>query len=118
MNPSTPLDEANQLTVQNFIRRYLSPEGESVRSFEGACVTVERVGNRYGVPRDAATYLYEFKHPELGFAFTARAAFRCGDLMAPLAVHTTILDYEDQGGHGGDHAVRLAVNDWLQSLPT
>ena len=117
MSQLSPLDEACQLTFRILIPRYLSPEGEPVRTFEGACVVIERIGNRYGVPRDAVSYLYEIEHPELGFAFTARAVWRCGDLMAPLAVHTTILDFEDRGGHGSEHAVKLAANEWLRSLP-
>ena len=113
---STTLDEANHLIVQHLIRRYLPP-GVSVATIEEACATAQRIGNRHGVPRDAVTYLYTIEHPEQGFAFDVRAVWRCGKLLPPTATHTVILDYEDQGVHGSDQAVRLAVNDWLQSVP-
>lgn len=115
MKQSTPLDEANQITVQRLIRRYLSPESDPIRTIEGACVTMKRIGNRYGVPPDADTYRYEFLHPELGFAFSARTVWRCGDLMPPIGVHAVIEDYDDEGRHG--RALRAVVNNWLQSLP-
>lgn len=117
MNLRTPLDDANQITVQRLIQKYLSPQGEAISTIWEACVTVQRISNRYGVPTDAATYRYEFTHLEFGFAFSARAVFRLGSLMQPVGVHTIIEDYEDRGDHGSDYAVRLVVNDWLQSLP-
>ena len=117
MIPSTPLDDANQVTVQRLIQKYLSPQSGVVSTIWDACVTAQRIGNRHGVPADAATYRYEFTHPELGFAFSARAVWRLGRLMQPMAVHTVIEDYEDTGGHGSDAAVRFVANDWLQSLP-
>jgi len=116
MKPRTPLEEANQIIVQRFIRQYLSPKGASVRTIEGACVEMRQIGNRYGIVPDASTYRYEVTHPDLGFGFTTRAVWRCGDLMHPLAVHTVIEDYNDLGGHGSDDAVRLVANDWLQGL--
>ncbi|QIJ74612.1 hypothetical protein GU700_08490 [Methylobacterium sp. NI91] len=113
----TALDEANQITVQNLIREYLSPEVGASRTVEGAFVEIQRVGNRFGVPRDAITILYEITHPELEFGLTARAVWRDGTLMSPLAVHCIVLDYESHGAHGSDYALRCAANDWLQSLP-
>ncbi|GJD47158.1 hypothetical protein AFCDBAGC_5044 [Methylobacterium cerastii] len=80
-------------------------------------MTVEKVGNRYGVPRDAVTYLFEIHHPEMGFILTARAVFRCGNLMVPAATHTVVTGYENTGEHGSEHAVKLAANEWLRSLP-
>jgi hypothetical protein len=115
MKQNTPLDEANQITVQRLIRRYLSPDSDPIVTIEGACVMMKRVGNRYGVPPDGVTCRYQFLHPELGFAFNARAVWRCGDLMSPIGVHTVIEDYDDQAGHG--RALCAVVNDWLQSLP-
>lgn len=114
---NTPLENANQVTIQRLVQKYLSPQDEDVSTIWDACVTQRRISNRYGVPPDAATYRYEFTHPELGFAFSARAVFRLGRLMQPIGVHTVIEEYEDRGDHGSDYAVQLAVNDWLQSLP-
>ncbi|GJD54754.1 hypothetical protein [Methylobacterium dankookense] len=111
------LDDANQITIRRLIEKYLSPQGEPLNTIWEACVTAQRIGNRYGVPADAVTYRYEFTHPDLGFSFSARAVWRLGRLMQPLGVHTVIEDYEDTGGHGGDSAVLLVVNDWLRSLP-
>lgn len=116
MFKSTPLNDANQIMVQRLIQMYLSPQADDVGTIWDACVTQRRIGNRYGVLPDASTYRYEFTHPELGFAFSARAVFRLGRLMQPIGVHTVIEDYEDRGDHGSDHAVQLAVNDWLQSF--
>lgn len=116
MNTNTPLDEANNLTVQRFIRHYLPPGGAPIRTIDGACVVTRKIGNRHGVLPDAETYRYEITHPDCGFAISIRAVWRCGDLMRPVATHTTIEDYENVGDHGSDHAVRAALNEWLQSL--
>lgn len=117
MNSSTPLDEANNLIVQRFIRKYLTSGDDNIRTVYGACVTFTRISNRYGVPPDAQTYRYTIWHPDFGFSFDVRAVWRCNDLMRPIAVHTLIEDYEDKADLGDDLAVRRAANDWLQSLP-
>lgn len=115
MNPSNPLDDANNLIVQRLIREYLDPAGPEVRTVEGACVVTTKIGNRHGVPPDAVTVRYEFWHPEHGFAFDVRAVWRCGDLFKPVAVHTVIEDYTNRGDHKDDLAVRIVANDWLRS---
>jgi hypothetical protein len=117
MNHFKTIEHANEIIVQRLILNYLSPGGDCIRTIEGACIQMQRIGNRHGVPRDATSRLYEVEHPELGFAFTARAVWRDGALMEPWAVHCVVLDYEDRGSHGDDHTVKLAANDWLRSLP-
>lgn len=115
---TNPVDDANRVIFHHIARRYLFPGCPSVQTIDCACVMARRVANRSGILPDATTMYYEITHPDLKFVLTARAVWRCGALMAPLATHAIILDYEDlDDAHGSVDAVKEAVNDWMQGVP-
>ncbi|MBB4041813.1 hypothetical protein GGR34_003494 [Microvirga flocculans] len=117
---NTVIEAANSLAVQRILRRYLSPErGNEVRTVEGACITSRRTWSRYGVPADATCWRVIIEHPELGWSVTARAVWRDGRLMEPVATHTTIEKYWADNTQliDDEDAACLAFNDWAQSVP-
>lgn len=112
-------DTENILITARLITHYLSNSSASVWTVEeDACVMARTVGNRYGVPADATTRRYIIEHVLEGWTFTARAVWRNGKLMEPLAVHVAIEGYYDNNDClGGAAGARSAANEWLRSLP-
>lgn len=110
MRPQTAaIDIANQIAVQKLIREYLVPPFEGYTE-AGVSICAVRSWNRSGVPRDAATWLYEFSSN--GWEMVVRAVFHEGKLLEPMATHCTIELYD-----GTDiDAACLAANQWLKSL--
>jgi hypothetical protein len=114
LTTNTYIDTDNQIMFQRLLRIYLSDQEENAWAIEGAYVSARTAGSRYGVPRDAHTTRYRIEHPDQGWALSARAVWRSGDLMQPVAVHSVIQEY-----HADDddlEAARLKSNQWLRSL--
>ncbi len=113
------LDFENNVMAARMIARYLSDNNKLVWTVEeDVCVQGRTVANRYGVPADAFTRRYTIDHVEEGWTFTARAVWRNGKLMKPLAVHIVVESYNDANDVlGGTIGVRSAANAWLRSLP-
>lgn len=110
---NTELDIENQLIITALTRRYLSDQ-TNIWTVEDACVSGRIVSNRTSVPPDAITVRYLVEHPE-GWALAARAVWRCGRLMPPVAVHVAIERYWSE--NDDLEAARVKANDWLRSLP-
>lgn len=116
----TTIEMANNLAMQRIIRRYLSPErGNEICTVEGACITSRRTWSRYGVPADATCWHIVIEHPEEDWSVTARAVWRDGRLMQPVATHTVIEAYwvDDADLIADEDAARIAVNEWIQTVP-
>lgn len=118
MNNATE-DTENNLITSRLIAHYLSCPSTSVWTVEeDACVVGRTIANRYGVPADAVTRRYVIEHVSEGWTYTARAVWRNGRLMEPLAVHVAIEGYFDTDDSlGGAAGARSAANTWLRSLP-
>lgn len=111
------IDDGNRIALHYLIRTYLPMGGDSFKTtVEGACIEGRRAGRRYGVPADAQAWRIIITHPEFEWSATARAVWRDGDLFQPTATHTVFEDYyDDNDRYGSDDAVRLAINEWVQS---
>jgi hypothetical protein len=112
-------DIENHLITSRLLAHYLAAPDETVWTVEeDACVQGRTVANRYGVPADAITRRYIIEHVTQGWTFTARAVWRNGRLMEPLAVHVAVEGYyDDNDALGGPAGARSAANAWLRSLP-
>jgi hypothetical protein len=110
---NTEFDIENQIIITAAIRRYLSGQ-TGIWTVEDACVSGRVVSNRTSVPPDAVTVRYLVEHPE-GWALAARAVWRSGRLMQPVAVHVVIERYWSEDDDL--EAARVKANDWLRSIP-
>lgn len=112
------IHEANQVITQRKLRHYLpSVDGANTWTVNGACITARRVA-RCGIPADAACWRFLVENPDGGWSFTARAVFRNGTLMPPLATHVAVERYfaDDENLIPDAAAACVAVNRWLHSL--
>lgn len=117
---NTVIDAANAIAVQRIVLRYLAPEhGNQVCTIEGACITSRRTWSRCGVPADASSWHIVIEHPGAGWSVTVRAVWRDGRLMEPVATHCAIEKYwvDDADLIADEDAAKIAVNEWLQTVP-
>lgn len=111
-------DEAEHLTMQRLLERYLSPETSRLWTIQDASVTARQIGNRYGVPADASTWLYRIQHPNLAWTVDVRAVWRCRELLRPRSTHVAITSvWNDNDIYENLPATRAAFRDWLRALP-
>jgi hypothetical protein len=111
---NTELDMESHLIITAALRRYLSDQ-TGIWTIEDACVSGRVVSNRTSVPPDAITVRYLVEHPDQGWSLAARAVWRSGKLMQPVAVHVVIERYWSEDDDL--EAARVKANGWLRSLP-
>ena len=110
------IETANTAMVRKLIK-YLGEPDRDVWTVDNACVTIEEIPRRYGVPRDARAVRYNFLDPDGGWSFDVRAVWRRSDLMQPTT-HVVIEDYTSiDEKHLDETRTKREVNEWLRSLP-
>lgn len=110
-------ERANQAALIGILREVKVKRAGHIATLAGVEITAQRIPNRFGVPTDAETFAIRLSSGS--WAVKARAVWRDGKLLAPVAVHAPILSYvgaREGAGHGSDEAA-CRVNKWLRSYP-
>lgn len=114
------IDDAERLVIYRLLSRIDPIKNERlVWTVEQACVTAKKTANRYGVPADATTWIYEIHYPYApAWTASVRAVWRGNELHRPLSTHVEVVDLDDLDDRlGGQNGVIPLLSDWLLSLP-
>ena len=105
---------ANQAGYIKLLQKLMIMGSELVATRAGVQITAQRIPNRFGVPTEAETFAIRLSSGS--WTVKARAVWKDGKLLAPVAVHAPILSYDgaqECARHGSDVATRR-VNEWLR----
>lgn len=111
------IERANQAALIGILQGIKVKWAGHIATLAGVEITAKRIPNRFGVPADAETFAIRLSSGS--WTVNARAVWKDGKLLAPVAVHAPILSYDGAqagAGHGPDEAARR-VNEWLRSCP-
>ena len=114
------IDDAERLVIYRLLSRMDPTKSEKrVWTCDVNCVTAHLIANRYGVPADASTWVYEIHYPYApAWTASVRAVWRRGELHRPISTHVEIIDLDDLDEKlGGANGVLPVLSDWLLSLP-
>ena len=117
---SYKIDDAERLIIYRLLSRIDPMKSEKrVWTVEQACFTAAKIANRYGVPADATTWIYDIHYPYApAWTASVRAVWRGGELHRPFATHVEVVDLDDLDDKlGGQNGVISLFADWLLSLP-
>ncbi len=110
-------ERANQAALIGLLRDMKAKGAGHIATLAGVEITAQRIPNRFGVPTEAETFAIRLSGGS--WTVTARAVWKDGKLLSPVAVHAPILSYDgtqEDAEHGLDEAARR-VNEWLRSCP-